>query len=75
MNMENEQREILLSQILEYDKQIQAYIEEDVAKTSAELEKLATAELKDWLLRRTTKLQFLIDEGIDMNKNNCATKA
>ena len=75
MNIDNDQREMLVKQILEYDKQIQAYIEEDAAKTPAELEKLSVAELKDWLLRRTTKLQFLIDEGIEINKNSCATKA
>ena len=73
--MDTEQREALLSQIKNYDNQIQAYLEEDVAKAPGELETLSIAELKDWLVRRTAKLQFLIDEGIEMNKNNCATKA
>ncbi|MFH2131423.1 MAG: hypothetical protein ABIK68_13690 [bacterium] len=72
--MDRTHREILITQILATEKQIQAYFEDDRRKTPAELAALSATELQNWLNLRSTRLQFLIDDGIDRNKSDCSTK-
>lgn len=67
-------REGLISQIQDYDLQIQSYVEEDFPKTQEELKKMTTTELMDWQDRRIATLQFLIEDDINMGKNDCSTK-
>ncbi|MBU2648228.1 hypothetical protein KKI24_26210 [bacterium] len=72
--MDKTDRELLITQIQATEKQTQAYFEDDRGKTPAELAALSATELQNWLNLRSTRLQFLIDEGIDRNKSDCATK-
>lgn len=72
--LHTQKRETLISQIQNYDQQIQSYVEEDKQKTPEELKKMTTTELGDWLDSRTTELQFLIEDDINMGKNDCSSK-
>jgi len=73
--MNSPQYKSLIRQIQEYDKQIQCYVEEDYPKTLEELENLTMTELREWLDRRITELQFLIDDDIEPGRNDCSFKS
>ena len=64
----------LISQIKNIEEQIQAYLRDDSSKSIKDLENLSASSLKEWLNIRSTKLQMLIDEGIDQTKNDCSVK-
>jgi len=68
--MDSYKREGLISQIQDYDQQIQSYVEEDYPKTNEELLNMTITELRDWLDRRIAELQFLVEEDINNNRND-----
>ncbi len=72
--MDTYKRKGLISQIQDYDLQIQSYVEEDNPKTQEELKKMTTTELMDWQDTRMATLRFLIEDDINVGKNDCSTK-
>ncbi len=63
--MDIEERRDLIDLILEYDRHIQCYVEEDDAKSLEELDAISTQKLKDLLSAKTARYRFLVDDDIE----------